>query len=73
MRADILIKINNDKKQKEYLMNNSYWYKYLNRSRENYNDFLKAFKNYNRVSKVNKTNELVNTFDTVNTILKILK
>ena len=32
MRADILIKINSDPKLKEFINNNSYWYKYLNRN-----------------------------------------
>ena len=32
MKADILIKINSDPKLKEFINNNSYWYKYLNRN-----------------------------------------
>lgn len=73
MRADLLIKINNDKKMQEYLVNNSYWYKYLNRGSNYYNYFLAAFKENNKEKRKNKTNEVFNTLDTVNTILKIMK
>lgn len=73
MRADILIKINNDKKMKEYLVNNSYWYKYLNRGPYYYKYFLSAFKENNKEKRKDKTNEVFNTLDTVNTILKIMK
>lgn len=73
MRADILIKINNDKKMREYLINNSYWYKYLNRGSNYYKYFLDAFKANNKEKRKDKTNEVFNTLDTVNTILKIMK
>ena len=73
MRADLLIKINNDKKMQEYLVNNSYWYKYLNRGSNYYNYFLAAFKENNKEKRKNRTNEVFNTLDTVNTILKIMK
>ena len=36
MKADILIKINSDPKLKEFINNNSYWYKYLNRGSSYY-------------------------------------
>ena len=73
MRADLLININNDKKMQEYLVNNSYWYKYLNRGPYYYKYFLSAFKENNKEKRKDKTNEVFNTLDTVNTILKIMK
>ena len=44
MKADILIKINSDPKLKEFINNNSYWYKYLNRGSSYYKNFI--FINY---------------------------
>ena len=48
MKADILIKINSDPKLKEFINNNSYWYKYLNRGSNYYKYFLAAFKENNK-------------------------
>lgn len=73
MRPEIQIKINNDHKQKEFLHQNSYWYKELNRSALNYKEFYSSFKANKRNEKVTKANSFLETIDTVNTILKILK
>ena len=73
MKADILIKINSDPKLKEYINNNSYWYKYLNRGPSYYKDFFNSYKNFKKNDKINKTNNILETVDTVNSILKILK
>ena len=73
MRPEIQIKINNDPKQKEFLHQNSYWYKELNRSALNYKEFYSSFKANKRNEKVAKANSFLETIDTVNTILKILK
>ena len=45
MSIDLIIKINNDPMQKRFLRENSYWYKYLNRSSTYYKDFLNDMKN----------------------------
>ena len=73
MKADILIKINSDPKLKEYINNNSYWYKYLYRGISYYKEFLNSYKNFKKNDKINKTNNILETVDTVNSILKILK
>lgn len=73
MKADILIKINKEPRLKEFINNNSYWYKYLNRGNMYYKEFLSAYKDYKRNDKINKTNNFLDTVDTVNSILKILK
>lgn len=73
MRADILIKINNDKRLKEYLDNNSYWYKYLNRGSSYYNDFIDSYKKYKKDERLNKTNNMLDSLDTIGSILKVFK
>ena len=56
MKADILIKINSDPKLKEFINNNSYWYKYLNRGSSYYKNFMDAYKGYKKNERINKTN-----------------
>lgn len=73
MKADILIKINSDPKLKEFINNNSYWYKYLNRGGSYYKNFMDAYKGYKKNERINKTNNILETVDTFNSILKILK
>lgn len=73
MELDIMYKIKQDKKHYDFLRNNSYWYKYLNRSKDNYKLFLEAYKKYNRNMTTNKVNDTINTIDTVNNILKIIE
>ena len=73
MELDIMYKIKQDKKHYDFLRNNSYWYKYLNRSKDNYKLILEAYKKYNRNMTTNKVNDTINTIDTVSNILKIIE
>ena len=52
MRADILIKINSDPKLKEFINNNSYWYKYLNRNPDLFNNMVQDMKEKYKLTKV---------------------
>ena len=72
MSPELIIKISNDSKLHNYLINNSYWYKLLNRDKNNYKIFYQSYKSNNREEKVNKVNKALNTLDTVNTIFKII-
>lgn len=56
----------------KYLKENSEWYKYLNRSSDNYKMFLSGYKKFNRNEQTNKFNSAVDTLDTVNSIFKII-
>ncbi len=72
MDYELQFKIYKDKKLVNYLKENSEWYKYLNRSNDNYKLFLNNFKRYNRLNQTNKFNSVVDTIDTVNSIFKII-
>ena len=72
MDYELQFKIYKDKKMAKYLKENSEWYKYLNRSSNNYKVFLSTFKKYNRGEQTNKFNSAVDTIETVNSIFKIL-
>ena len=73
MRADLLIKINNDKKMQEYLVNNSYWYKYLNRRGEYYKDFIEDMKEKYKLKPADKINKIMDNIQMVRTFLDVLK
>ena len=72
MDYELQIKINKDKKLVNYLKENSQWYKYLNRSNDNYQMFLSGYKKYNREYQSKKLNNALGTIDTVNSIFKII-
>ncbi len=73
MELDIMYKIKQDKKHYDYLRSHTYWYKYLNRDRKNYDKFLNAYKKYNRNVTTNKVNDTINNIDMVTNILKVLE
>ena len=72
MAPEIIIKISNDEKLHNYLRNNSYWYKYLNRDKKNFKSFYNAYKLNNRNEKIQKANNIFDSIDTVNSIIKVL-
>ena len=72
MDYELQFKIYKDKKMAKYLKENSEWYKYLNRSSDNYKLFLSNYKKYNRNEQTSKFNNAVDTIETVNSIFKIL-
>lgn len=73
MDYELQFKIFNDKKLYEYLVNNSNWYKHLNRSKENYKLFITEYKSNQRIKRADKVNDAIDTLDTVNSIFSILK
>ena len=66
-------KIKSNLNNLRYLREKSYWYKYLNRDRNNYDKFLNAYKRYNRSVTTNKVNDTINNIDMVTNILKVLE
>ena len=73
MELGIIYKIKQDKKEYDYLRQNSYWYKYLNRDPNNYKVFLDSYKKHSRNEKTNKVNDTINNIDTVANILKVIE
>ncbi len=72
MDYELQFKIYKDKKMGKYLKENSEWYKYLNRSIDNYKMFQSGFKKHNQEMRNVKFNNVVGTLDTVNSIFKII-
>ncbi len=73
MSLDILMHINNDPLQKQFLRENSYWYKYLNRSNIYYKDFIIDMKNKYKLTTQDKINKVINNINMLNTFLEVLK
>lgn len=71
MAPELIVKIGNDKKLYEYLSNNSYWYKYLNRDKNNYKNFINNYKMNNHNERIKKIGQSVETLNSVNSILQI--
>lgn len=66
-------KLNEDKKFKKYLEENSTYIKYLNRNPEYYRDFMKEMKVLYKERTTDKLNDAINTIDIVSSILDTLK
>lgn len=66
-------KLNEDKKFKKYLEENSTYIKYLNRNPESYREFIKEMKTLYKERTTDKLNDAINTIDIVSSILDTLK
>ena len=66
-------KLNEDKKMAEFLKQNSYWYKELNRSADNYKNFLNAMKEKYHLKVSDKINDAMDSIDLISGILETLK
>ena len=73
MNADLIIKINNNPLQKQFLRENSYWYKYLNRTSKYYNQFLNEMKIKYKMTTTDKINKTIDNINMLKTFLDVLK
>ncbi len=64
--------INSDMKLKSFLRENSYWYKYLNRSPSYIKPFIKEMKDKYKLTPKDKLNKITNDINTFKTFLSIL-
>ena len=73
MSLDIIMKINENPLEKKFLRENSYWYKYLNRSSSYYKEFIKQMKETYKLTTKDKINKLNNDINMFKTFLEVLK
>ena len=73
MRPEIQIKINNDPKQKEFLHQNSYWYKELNRNPKNFLLFEEKVKEDYRLRPTDRISKALEMIEMAQTIISTLK
>ena len=73
MKLDLQYKIKSDIKQINFLKENSYWYKYLNRSNIYYKDFLNDMKDKYKLKPSDRINKISKDIEILNNILDVLK
>ena len=73
MNLNLQYKIYQDPKQHQFLRENSYWYKYLNRSESYYKDFINDMKDKYKLKPTDKINKMVENIDMIRTFLDVLK
>lgn len=73
MRLDILMKINSNPVEKQFLREHSYWYKYLNRNAIYYQDFVSDMKEKYKLTTADKLNKISNDINMLRTFLDVLK
>ena len=73
MQLDIIVNLNNDLKQKQFLRENSYWYKYLNRDIKYYKDFINDMKIKYKLTTPDKIQEISNNLNMFKSLLDVLK
>ena len=73
MRLDIWMKINQDSRQKQFLRENSYWYKYLNRTNYYYKQFIDDMKQKYKLTTTDKLNKMVSNINMISSFLEVLK
>jgi len=69
MSLDLQFKIKNDVNCLNYLHENSYWYKYLNRDSANYGTFIEEVKTVYKLRPADKISKALDTFDMIQTLL----
>ena len=72
MQINIQYKLRENKMYLDYLHSHSYWYKYLNRNSNYYNDFIEKFKEENHLRPIDKISKTIDTLDMVSTIISTL-
>ena len=72
MKIDTLIKLRSDINNINYVRENSYWYKYLNRSDSYFKKFEEEMKEKYKITPEEKLKKLGDTIDSVSKIIDIL-
>lgn len=73
MNMGSIIKINNNPIQKQFLRENSYWYKYLNRNSKYYQNFLNDMKIKYKMTTTDKINKAIDSINMLSNFLEVLK
>ena len=73
MNISLQYKIRQNPKQLQFLRENSYWYKYLNRSEQYYKDFINDMKDKYKLKPTDKINKIIDDINMFSTFLDVLK
>ncbi len=72
MQKSLQIKFQENPKMKELLKLNSYWYKDLNRSANNYKKFENAMKDLYKLRTTDKLSDAIENIDLISSVLNVL-
>ena len=73
MQLPIMMKINEDPRQKQFLREYSYWYKYLNRDVKYYKEFLNDMREKYKLTTGDKINKVVENINMLKSFIDVLK
>ena len=73
MNLNLQYKIKQDPRQLQFLRENSYWYKYLNRSESYYKDFINDMKDKYKLKPTDRINKIIEDINMFSTFLDVLK
>ena len=73
MNLNLQYKIFQDPRQHQFLRENSYWYKYLNRSETYYKEFINDMKDKYKLKPTDRLNKMVDNINMVSSFLDVLK
>lgn len=73
MNIIIQNKLKENPKMLDYLKENSYWYKELNRNPNSYNNFIDFIKEKYKLRSTDKVETLLSNIDLVSSVLEVLK
>ena len=73
MNLSLQYKIKQDGRQLQFLRENSYWYKYLNRSELYYKDFINDMKDKYKLKPTDRLNKMIDDINMFTSFLDVLK
>ena len=73
MQLPVMMQINENPIQKQFLREYSYWYKYLNRDIKYYKNFVNDMKEKYKLTTTDKLNKVMDDINMFKTFLDVLK
>ena len=73
MNLSLQYKINQDPRLKQFLRENSYWYKYLNRNELYYKEFIEDMKDKYKLKPTDRLNKMIDDINLFSSFLDVLK
>ena len=73
MNLNLQYKIYQDPRQRQFLRENSYWYKYLNRNELYYKEFIEDMKDKYKLKPTDKINKMIDNMNMISSFLDVLK
>jgi len=73
MTLEVQFKIKSNPLYIKYLHENSYWYKFLNRNPEKFNEFVNEVRTNYKLRPTDKINKALSTFEMISSVISALK